>query len=304
MQKKNKENKPVRTERYVPKEYRSQKDPMMAIIISFFIMAAFWGIQLICQLPFAISAGVDAANNAEVTDANLTDLLVNAVDTGKLTLLATIVCCIVSVIWYKMAYCRTIGIKEVEYSCKRIFKIPTTFGIILSAIGMYYLCNHLVSLIGVISPQTIINYEELMNKAGITNLADWRIIITTIIIAPLNEECIMRGLILRRLRSNMYPHVAVMLSAVFFGVFHLNLVQGLFAATAGMFLAYLADKYNSILPSIVFHIVFNGMNFLLYVLPEYFSKSPVINITVPIVAMAGWFLLEGRRKIDKSTDFS
>lgn len=69
----------------------------------------------------------------------------------------------------------------------------------------------------------------------------------------LSEELAFRGLILQGLRSSLGTVSAVVLSALLFGVIHLDPLQGLGAFFTGLYLGYLTVRSGSIYPAIVAH---------------------------------------------------
>lgn len=73
----------------------------------------------------------------------------------------------------------------------------------------------------------------------------------------LSEELAFRGLILQGLRSRLGAISAVTLSALLFGIIHLDPLQGLGAFFTGLYLGYLTVRSGSIFPAIVAHGVNN-----------------------------------------------
>ena len=76
-------------------------------------------------------------------------------------------------------------------------------------------------------------------------------------LAPIVEELVMRGLLYERLREFMKPKWAIFLGGVLFGVFHGNLVQGIYAAWCGWFLCWLMETYHSLKATVLSHMVSN-----------------------------------------------
>jgi phosphoglycolate phosphatase-like HAD superfamily hydrolase/membrane protease YdiL (CAAX protease family) len=72
-------------------------------------------------------------------------------------------------------------------------------------------------------------------------------------IGPACEELIFRGLVYRRVRDLLGVWSAVFLSAVFFGVYHQNLTQGVFAFFFGILLAAVYEHYGTIWAAIAAH---------------------------------------------------
>lgn len=77
------------------------------------------------------------------------------------------------------------------------------------------------------------------------------------LIAPVTEEIVFRGLIFNRMRR-YYPHMAaVIVSGVLFGIYHGNLVQGVYGGCMGMLMAYLYERLHSFFVPCLFHAVAN-----------------------------------------------
>jgi sodium transport system permease protein len=73
------------------------------------------------------------------------------------------------------------------------------------------------------------------------------------------EECLFRGPILRGLRTRFHATAAVVLTAVLFGLFHLDLYRLIPTTVLGVLLGFLALESGSIVPSIVAHFCNNAV---------------------------------------------
>ena len=97
------------------------------------------------------------------------------------------------------------------------------------------------------------------------------------IFAPLAEEIVFRGDILRRLLavgSPANPWIAITISALLFGLIHLNFAQGVHAFLMGLLLGWLYVRTRSIIPGIAFHWVNNSVVYLLaHLMPGYENAS-------------------------------
>ena len=51
--------------------------------------------------------------------------------------------------------------------------------------------------------------------------------------------------------------MANVFQALMFGIMHMNLIQGIYAFAIGLFLGFLAERYQSILPCVLVHFVVN-----------------------------------------------
>ena len=82
-------------------------------------------------------------------------------------------------------------------------------------------------------------------------------LIATIILAPIAEEIVFRGLIYRNLKKGMPILVAGFISSLIFGISHTGIIWMIYAFLIGIFFVWIYEKFNSILGSIIVHMVFN-----------------------------------------------
>ena len=87
-------------------------------------------------------------------------------------------------------------------------------------------------------------------------------LIAVAVVAPLTEELLERGLILRGLLSHYSTRKAVVVSAVLFAVTHMNPYQLFSAFAAGILLAWLFIKTRSLLPCILAHSFYNTQGWI------------------------------------------
>lgn len=77
------------------------------------------------------------------------------------------------------------------------------------------------------------------------------------LVIPFAEELLFRGVVYKRLRMLFGITPAIVLSAVLFGILHVNLVQFLYAAILGMLLAFLVEKTGKLSSAVLGHIAAN-----------------------------------------------
>ena len=93
-------------------------------------------------------------------------------------------------------------------------------------------------------------------------MSKFDIIIGGIILAPILEEILFRGIILEGLLRTYSQEKAIAFSAIIFGIIHFNPPQIVGATIIGFFLGWLYVKSKSILPSIMVHFFNNSLAFL------------------------------------------
>ncbi|MDO5101178.1 MAG: CPBP family intramembrane metalloprotease [Eubacteriales bacterium] len=114
--------------------------------------------------------------------------------------------------------------------------------------------ENLIYLTGL--PDIFTGYNELAELIfGKTPI--WEQILLVGIAGPILEELLMRGLVYKRLRRLTGPGWAALISSAIFGVIHGNVVQGIFAFSFGLYMAYLYEEQGTLLAPILSH-VFNN----------------------------------------------
>lgn len=116
-------------------------------------------------------------------------------------------------------------------------------------------------------------------------------------VSPLAEEMLFRGLVYNRMKQYFTQTLAIVLSALFFGLYHGNLVQGPFGLILGIAMAGLYEQYGKWYVPAVFHGIVNLTSYLLFAhMPE---KSGAIGWISCVIFMTIWIssmIFLGKRK--------
>ena len=164
---------------------------------------------------------------------------------------------------------------------------------ILWTLVLAYAVQHAVSIIigflAFMLPETVAAYEEMVESAGLTDYSlTW--VFAVVILPPLVEETVFRGLILHYLKKGGARFWAAnLIQAVLFGIYHGNLIQGIYAFCIGVLLGYLAERYGSLIIPVLVHALFNlfgtlGVELESMILPE-IVQMMLIYGCVPLTAM-------------------
>lgn len=127
---------------------------------------------------------------------------------------------------------------------------------------------------------TLLNYSPEDTEESISII----FYIYGIIIAPILEEIIFRGYILKILKK-YGTYTAIILSSIMFGLFHGTFIQAIPCIFIGIVFSTLAVKYKSILPSIIVHIITNFMSFITISNEMLLTTIKVIIIVLSVVVI-------------------
>ena len=120
-------------------------------------------------------------------------------------------------------------------------------------------------------------------------------IVAVVLVAPVVEECIFRGLIMTRLAQAMPGWLAAALSAAIFGLCHGHPVWFAYTFVLGVLFGLMDLRLGSIWPSILAHMVFNGVGQVLDLLPE--DDVVIMEAYLVLVAAAVVLPVLARREV-------
>lgn len=124
----------------------------------------------------------------------------------------------------------------------------------------------------VIEPvQALMEVDMKSYLALYTSGAIWQNVLLTVIIAPIVEEIFFRGMVLRGLLNRYSDRIAIILSALVFGLVHMSLVQILPGFMIGLMLGYVYVRTRRSLSTVILIHLFNNLIsyiFILYGLGE------------------------------------
>ena len=83
------------------------------------------------------------------------------------------------------------------------------------------------------------------------------------IISPLAEELVFRGIVYNELKRSYRLPLAMLISALLFGLYHMNPVQGGYGFIMGLLLAYLYEYFGSFLWPVLVHMLANSLAYIL-----------------------------------------
>ena len=122
--------------------------------------------------------------------------------------------------------------------------------------------------------------EEVMASL-LQNTPLWVTLISVSVFAPLFEEWLCRGLIMRGLLRTMNPASAIAVSAAFFAIIHMNPWQAIPAFCLGLLFGYVYYKTGSLKLTMLMHCANNTMAALCSRIPEFENAETFMDILSP-----------------------
>lgn len=226
---------------------------------------------LICIIPLLCAVGLQVAVSAVAmigymvinmailirngnVDAVTTDALISMMMQPNLLLgisaLSSLTYLIVFANWFR-------GMKKtsIHRKASEVFTGKKILLIIALGLSMQLGTTAVLTTVSGWQPNWFIQYNELMKSINGGNQILSFVLV--VVIAPFAEEFIFRGVTLEMARGRMPLVWANVLQAALFGLFHMNLIQGIYAFVLGLFLGMVCIRFQSIFASILLHAVFN-----------------------------------------------
>ncbi len=159
------------------------------------------------------------------------------------------------------------------YGYQSVFFLKYLF-IIPFAFSFMYAANIFVSIIEKLIPSIAHSFDETAKAIYGANI--YIQVITAVILGPIVEELIFRGLMYIRLKRMFGTGIAAFVTGLIFGIYHGNVSQGIYAFIFSYGAIFIYEKYKKIYAPIIMHIAANGVSVLVsFVLKDYNTSASV-----------------------------
>lgn len=278
------------------------KNKITVLLSSFLPVLAALGIQLAAaflvsfwfSVVSVVRLLVEGISDPELLMSGMLTLLTDPLYNDILMSVTFVALAVVFLLWYRKQKDKTI-----PASFEEVFRIRHLAIFLFSGLAAQVAVSMCLNLILPLFPQTMEAYTALLE-----NLVGGNIIvsvISTAVLAPIAEEIIFRELMTRKL-CRLFPFwFANLIQALAFGIYHLNIVQGIYAFFLGLILGYVAYRMKSIWASIMLHGIMNASGLVLdIILPDALFESTVGMIIFAILCSAITLLLTLLYRIPES----
>ena len=246
--------------------------------------------SVVYSMRIALNGELELLNDPAALQAAVTDYIMQYIIYAVIA--AQILTLIGAAIWYGILVKR----KNVNRPIKDCVNMRTVLMCILAGIGLQLVIDFFLNIVAMVFPGAMGDYSELIETVGIGEMT-WISFLATVILAPVSEELLFRGLTLRFLRSaGVKFAIANVIQALFFGILHMNVVQGIYAFVVGLVLGYAAGKCRTVFLPILLHLCFNFAGTFLSALLSGNSGWLMqgILMVIGVLMLAGAYLLLGK----------
>ncbi|MCR5310015.1 MAG: CPBP family intramembrane metalloprotease [Lachnospiraceae bacterium] len=250
-------------------------------------------------IPKALQLIRELGPNPDMVTKRLEEYMSGSSVMTVLMFASEVICITVAGIWYYRGYIK----KDKENRTYRPFnkkfgRIKSVAFVVCGCIAAWSFAVIIQSVISSILPKTAENVGQMLESAlgGDMVLG----LIAAVILAPIFEEITMRGIILQRSKRAFGVVGCMVISAVLFGVFHMNIIQGLYVLPLGLFWGFVGYRFNSVIPCVVCHML---NNFLGVLIPSFVNPVVLFAVTGSITAFMGvrfgFFSFDKEAEIDE-----
>lgn len=228
---------------------------LFMLLVAFFIQLAVEIIGLATSVA-AVVLHENRQLSYKETYGLVTKLMEENTPVMLLSVMAASICALVFGCWYYFGFVKK-GTEE-ERGRIHVGSLPL---LVLLGIGMQLFWSMLLTMAEQWQPGWFEAYNELMGSLEI--LGSLPALAYVAIVGPVSEELIFRGAILGNARKYMPFFWANILQAFLFGIYHMNLVQGIYAFCIGLVFGYIRVACKSVFASVALHISFNVFSIIL-----------------------------------------
>lgn len=139
----------------------------------------------------------------------------------------------------------------------------TFFGVIAFTMAS----SPLVTLVNLVS-QLFVDNTITTNSGQFLSLHPLLLVFFIGILAPVCEEAVFRGPILSGYKKEGNRWKAIMVSALLFGLLHMNVNQASYAFVIGILLGFLLEATGSIFSTMLFHMLVNSTNAIMMIISD------------------------------------
>ncbi|WP_029324201.1 CPBP family intramembrane glutamic endopeptidase [Butyrivibrio sp. AE3004] len=234
-----------------------------AIFAAIGIMLLFLGIQAV--IGAAGSAGASYLHFVQTgepfkDEAEYMDYISEILTV--LQFVGEIACIAVFGLWYYLGSVRK-DKKQGTYESglKKISDVKSIAFLICTALGFYAIDLIVSKITAVIIPGSNELFSQLMGLIAGGNQVVAAL--TVAILAPFAEELAFRGVMIKNSKKAFKIVGCVIISSLMFAIMHMNPLQSLYALPIGVALAFVAYKFNSVVPAIIIHAINNTVAIVL-----------------------------------------
>ncbi|XCP86398.1 CPBP family intramembrane glutamic endopeptidase [Roseburia hominis] len=246
---------------------------------------------LLGVLPFVISLGIQIV--AVMVGSEVTR------DMGMYMVFYQVLAIPIFGLWYYLGEGKKQGFRSTKEGLRQGFGL-----LVVTALALQFGSSLFLIFAQIVMPGFMQEYLELVETSGLGSLT-FSMIFYTVILAPIGEELIFRGVTMRYFKGASGKFwIANVLQAALFGLYHMNVIQGLYTFILGLAMGYAVRTYGTVTAGIVMHIVINGSGYLLMnvQIPAVFTLA--LEVAGAVIAVWGICKMKEKKRAEEEREMS
>ena len=158
--------------------------------------------------------------------------------------------------------------------------IKTILTLVFTCIFSTIAAAYIVEPVNKLLPEMPQDIKDVMENL-LKGMPLWATLISVSVFAPLFEEWLCRGIVMRGLLHKTSPMAAITVSALFFALIHGNLWQAIPAFTLGLLFGYVYYKTGSLKLTILMHCANNTLAACMSKVPQFNDAETFMDVLSP-----------------------
>lgn len=235
-------------------------------------------------LQYSLITLLDIAFN---TSSDIHGWDITAYDKG---VMVVFLCGLFFFFWYR----NTVNIRRLELP-GQVFRLGSILLLGCMGIATQFAVSGMMSFLQPVFRQLFEDYSQVVDSILSHKLPV--VLLYVLLIAPLAEELIFRGVIMAKLREDLPFYGANLIQAALFGIYHWNIIQGIYAFGLGLLLGLAAMRFRSLTASVLLHTAINGASFLVRLLPNTITVVLLSTLAGALTLVGSIYLLYRRTTV-------
>lgn len=274
---------------------------VFALYLLLQVVVAMVGGVVLASIGYVVSGGADPAAEEAVFDNGI----------QVVTAMSQLIAIAVFWPWWRRMRPGSFGRRRAAVAPAGASIAKTVAAILAIGIASQFVVSGVLSLVELAFPEMMAEYAELMEDTS-TGVFALITLLSTVVLAPINEEIVCRGVMLEYAMRAVVPMwnprdrardmavsarafwIANMMQALAFGVLHMNIIQGGYAFALGVLQGWVFWRTGRLGYAMLLHFALNASSYLVEPLAPTLSALPplVVFVFFAAILVAGVLVFE------------
>lgn len=268
---------------------KKKKNYLMGIWRVAYPLILYFVISMIVSFIYIFQFTVEVINDVGMNSAYMPELVAERIYDNTLFILLVSAIVTIPIALFLMS--RDKKKKEKAYGIVVVERASVKDWVLILVVAIFY-CIGANLLINALNLTKLFGgYEEV--APVIYSSTFLMQLITVGIAAPVVEELLFRGLAHRRIEEYASFKVAMVVSALLFAIYHMNVVQGVYAFGFGLIASYVMNKFKTIWAPILFHCGANIMSIIItkFEILSFTDNQVILQWIIAFIFLIGLYFL-------------